>query len=111
MRRRTVLAVGGGVGGLALYNRRLETSGGEIPDRLGGQGRRYRWKGHDLAYSVAGEGEPLLLVHGIYAGASSFEFRKNFGRRSGARPTSSPARSPRRSWCPPPCAARGSSTS
>jgi pimeloyl-ACP methyl ester carboxylesterase len=27
---------------------------------------------------VAGEGEPLLLVHGVYAGASSFEFRKNF---------------------------------
>ena len=25
-----------------------------------------------------GEGEPLLLVHGVYAGASSFEFRKNF---------------------------------
>lgn len=40
--------------------------------------RHYRWKGEELAYSVAGEGEPLLLVHGIYAGASSFEFRENF---------------------------------
>jgi pimeloyl-ACP methyl ester carboxylesterase len=78
MKRRTAVAVGGGIGGLALYNRRLEMSGGEIPDRLGGHGRRYRWKGWDLSYSVAGEGEPLLLVHGIYAGASSFEFRKNF---------------------------------
>jgi pimeloyl-ACP methyl ester carboxylesterase len=82
MKRRIALAVGGGLGGLALYNRRLETSGGEIPDRLGGQRGRYRWRGHDLAYSVAGEGEPLLLVHGIYAGASSFEFRKNFGELS-----------------------------
>jgi pimeloyl-ACP methyl ester carboxylesterase len=82
MKRRIALAVGGGVGGLALYNRWLETSGGEIPDRLGGQRGRYRWRGHDLAYSVAGEGEPLLLVHGIYAGASSFEFRKNFGELS-----------------------------
>jgi len=81
MKRRMALAVGG-IGGLALYNRRLEMGGGEIPDRLGGQRRRYRWKGHDLAYSVAGEGEPLLLVHGIYAGASSFEFRKNFGELS-----------------------------
>ena len=78
MRRRTAVAVGGGIGGLALYNRRLERSGGEIVDRLGGRRRRYRWKGWDLSYSVAGEGEPLLLVHGIYAGASSFEFRKNF---------------------------------
>src|SRR5215217_6732086 len=78
MKRRTAVAIGGGIGGLALYNRRLERSGGEIPDCLGGQRRRYRWKGYDLAYSVAGEGEPLLLVHGVYAGASSFEFRKNF---------------------------------
>jgi pimeloyl-ACP methyl ester carboxylesterase len=78
MKRRTAVAIGGGIGGLALYNRRLERSGGEIPDRLGGQRRRYPWKGWNLAYSVAGGGEPLLLVHGIYAGASSFEFRKNF---------------------------------
>jgi pimeloyl-ACP methyl ester carboxylesterase len=78
MNWRTAVAVGGGIGALALYNRRLERSGGKIPDRLGGERRVYRWKGHDLAYSVAGEGEPLLLVHGVYAGASSFEFRKNF---------------------------------
>ena len=72
MKRRTAVAVGGGIGGLALYNRRLERSGGEIPDRLGGQKRCYRWGDWDLGYSVAGEGEPLLLVHGVYAGASSF---------------------------------------
>jgi pimeloyl-ACP methyl ester carboxylesterase len=78
MKRRIAVALGGGVGGLALYNRWLEAGGGKIPDRLGGLKRRYRWKGYDLAYTVAGEGEPLLLVHGIYAGASSFEFRNNF---------------------------------
>ena len=78
MNWRTAAAVGGGIGGLALYNRRLAGSGGEIPDLLGGLRRRYRWKGWELSYSVAGEGEPLLLVHGVYAGASSFEFRKNF---------------------------------
>jgi pimeloyl-ACP methyl ester carboxylesterase len=78
MKLRTVLAVGGGIWGLALYNRRLEGRGGEIQDRLGGETRYFRWKGGDLAYSVAGEGEPLLLVHGVYAGATSFEFRKTF---------------------------------
>jgi pimeloyl-ACP methyl ester carboxylesterase len=78
MKLRTMGAIGGGIGGLALYNRRLERSGGEIPARLGGQKRRYRWGDWDLAYSVAGEGETLVLVHGVYAGASSFEFRKNF---------------------------------
>jgi pimeloyl-ACP methyl ester carboxylesterase len=78
MKLRTALAVGGGILGLALYNRRLEGSGGELPNGLGGETRYFRWKGGDLAYSVSGEGEPLLLIHGVYAGASSFEFRKNF---------------------------------
>src|ERR687889_518125 len=76
--RTALLAIGGISGVLALYNRRLERSGGQFPNRLGGEVRYYRWRGGDLAYSVAGEGEPLLLVHGVYAGASSFEFRKNF---------------------------------
>jgi len=79
MRLRTVLlAIGGMVGGLALYNRRLERGGGPLPNGLGGEVRRHWWRGGHLAYSVAGEGEPLLLVHGVYAGASSLEFRKNF---------------------------------
>ena len=76
--RTALLAIGGISGGLALHNRRLERGGGQLPNRLGGEVRFSRWSGGDLAYSVAGEGEPLLLVHGVYAGASSFEFRKNF---------------------------------
>ena len=76
--RTALLAIGGISGGLALYNRRLERGGGQLPNWLCGEVRYYRWRGRDLAYSVAGEGEPLLLVHGVYAGASSFEFRKNF---------------------------------
>ncbi|CAA9409332.1 MAG: hypothetical protein AVDCRST_MAG55-1208 [uncultured Rubrobacteraceae bacterium] len=70
----------GAAGGLWALNRRLE--GAPPPARLGGEVRRYRWGGGKLAYSVAGEGEPLLLVHGVYAGASSLEFRANFGELS-----------------------------
>jgi pimeloyl-ACP methyl ester carboxylesterase len=81
LRART-LVVAGALGGLAALNARLERSGGDLSNRLGGETRYYRWRGGDLAYTVAGEGEPLLLVHGIYAGASSFEFRKNFGELS-----------------------------
>src|SRR5215204_3136976 len=78
MKLRTSLLAIGGIGwGLALYNRRLEMSSGQLSNRLGGETRYYRWRGRDLTYSVAGEGEPLLLVHGVYAGASAFEFRKN----------------------------------
>ncbi len=59
-------------------NRRLEKIG--EPGRLGGEERRYSWWGGELTYRVAGEPDapPLLLVHGIYAGASSYEYRKNF---------------------------------
>ena len=78
MRLRAALAVGGFVGGLALLNRWLEGRSAYPATRLGGETRRYRWRGGELAYTVAGEGEPLLMVHGVYAGSSSLEFCKNF---------------------------------
>jgi pimeloyl-ACP methyl ester carboxylesterase len=81
-RRRDALVVAGAVGGLAVLNGMLERSGGALSNPLGGETRYYRWRGGDLAYAVAGEGEPLLLVHGIYAGATSLEFRKNFAELS-----------------------------
>ena len=83
MRLRRVLGFAGLViGGLAAANRRLEKVG--EPARLGGEEGRYRWRGGKLAYAVAGEegAPPVLLVHGIYAGASSFEFRENFSALS-----------------------------
>lgn len=78
MKLRAVLAAGALVGGLAALNKNLENRGGALVNALGGETRYYRWRGHDLSYTVAGEGELLLMVHGVYAGASSFEFRKNF---------------------------------
>ncbi|MDP8949792.1 MAG: alpha/beta fold hydrolase [Actinomycetota bacterium] len=81
-KRTKALVVAGVVGGLAVSNGRLEKSGGDLSNRLGGETRYYRWRGGDLAYAVAGDGEPLVLVHGVYAGASSFEFCKNFGELS-----------------------------
>lgn len=78
MRIGKVAVAGGVVGGLELYNRRLARSGGKLENTIGGETRYFRWRGEDLAYAVAGEGPPLLMVHGVYAGASSFEFRKNF---------------------------------
>ncbi len=80
MRLRTLgLGVAGSIGGLAALNRRLEKVGEPTP-LAGGEERRYYWRGWRLAYRVAGEPQapPVLLVHGVYAGASSYEFRKNF---------------------------------
>lgn len=81
MKLRSFLVAGGIVGGLAALNGWLERSGG-LARTLGGETRRYRWRDGEISYAVAGEGEPVLLVHGIYAGASSLEFRRNFERLS-----------------------------
>ncbi|MDQ4077585.1 MAG: alpha/beta hydrolase [Chloroflexota bacterium] len=47
---------------------------------LGGEANRYPWRMGGVAYHADGpeDGEPLLMVHGIHAAASNYEFRKNF---------------------------------
>ncbi len=67
-------------GGLWAFNRSVEKVG-EPAGLWGGEERRWRWCGEELAYRVAGEpgAPPLVLVHGVYAGASSVEFGENFG--------------------------------
>src|SRR3954447_26493645 len=42
---------------------------------LGGEPGEILWRGHRLAFTRHGQGSPVLLVHGMYAGASSFEWR------------------------------------
>ena len=42
--------------------------------------RRYAWRHGEVTYKVKGRGEPLVLIHGIYAGASSFEYRRVFAQ-------------------------------
>lgn len=37
------------------------------------------WRGHRIANYIAGEGQPILLVHSINAAASAFEMRGPFG--------------------------------
>ncbi len=72
------LAAGAGVtGALAALNRGLR--GGRLPDNaLGGTLRPWTWRGYEVFATEAGGGPLILLVHGIYAGASSYEFRKLF---------------------------------
>jgi pimeloyl-ACP methyl ester carboxylesterase len=47
---------------------------------LSGESKEYQFKGYRIFYKVAGnpQNPPLLLVHGVGAGASSFEWRHNF---------------------------------
>lgn len=71
------LAAAGGLGALAVA-RRLSTPSAEAYSVFEGEQGRYAWTQGDIFYAVKGRGEPIVLVHGIYAGASSFEYRKVF---------------------------------
>jgi pimeloyl-ACP methyl ester carboxylesterase len=74
---RTLLAGAGVAGGLAAANRALQNA--PLPtNALGGTRRRWTWRSHEIFATEAGEGPLVLLVHGIYAGASSYEFRHLF---------------------------------
>jgi pimeloyl-ACP methyl ester carboxylesterase len=72
------LAAGAGVtGAIAALNRGLR--GGPPPtNELGGTIRPWQWRGYDIFATEAGTGPLVILVHGIYAGASSYEYRKLF---------------------------------
>jgi pimeloyl-ACP methyl ester carboxylesterase len=49
-----------------------------LPPALPGERRVFQGRAGKLSYYVAGEGEPLLLIHSINAGASSYEVRPIF---------------------------------
>jgi len=42
---------------------------------LGGEPAEMLWRGHRVAFTRHGQGSAVLLVHGLYPGASSFEWR------------------------------------
>jgi pimeloyl-ACP methyl ester carboxylesterase len=72
------LAAGAGVtGALAAFNRSVRD--GRTPtNELGGSVRRWDWRSYGIFATEAGAGSPVVLVHGVYAGASSYEYRKLF---------------------------------
>lgn len=73
------LAIGGTLGTLALLNKLTNSQAGELTTVLTGEERRYPWKYGDIFYQVKGqrEAKPLVLIHSLAPGASSFEWRKN----------------------------------
>lgn len=74
---RPLVAGAGVTGAVAAMNRGLRQ--GPLPqNHLGGTQHRWTWRGYDIFATEAGSGPLVILVHGIYAGASSYEYRKLF---------------------------------
>ncbi len=79
---KTMLAGGAGVAALAAVNAVIQRNASE-PDEsaLGGDGHFFRWRHGRVFYKMSGSenpGLPLVFIHGIGAGSSSFMWRKNF---------------------------------
>ena len=79
---KTILAGGAGVAALAAVNATIRRQASEPDDSaLSGEARIFDWKYGRIFYKSSGRnnaGPPLLFVHGIGVGASSFMWRKNF---------------------------------
>lgn len=73
-----IAAAGVALAGAAATNIFISSRAGTLANKLNGHERTYRWRLGNIFYTVAGKGEPLLFIHGIGAGASSFEWRMNF---------------------------------
>lgn len=70
----------GAIGAVAVGNRLLSRRSRDLENPLLGVERTYRWRGMDVSYTVAGDpSDPdMVLLHGINAAASSYEFEPVF---------------------------------
>jgi len=81
---KTLLAGGAGVAALAAFNASIQRRALDPDDSaLGGQAKLFTWKYGQIFYKEAGArlnnpGLPIVFIHGIDAGMSSFMWRKNF---------------------------------
>ena len=79
---KTVIAGGAGVAALAAVNAAIRRQASDPDDSaLTGEARFFDWKYGRIFYKSAGfgnPGPPLVFIHGVSAGSSSFMWRKNF---------------------------------
>ncbi len=79
---KTLLAGGAGVAALAALNASIQRNASEPDDSaLGGEARFFNWKHRRVFYKTAGlehGGPPVVFIHGVGGGSSSFMWRKNF---------------------------------
>ncbi len=62
----------------AAINYAIDSKRREPLNALPGDTGEYTWPMGRITYQVRGKGAPLVLVHGIGAGESAYEWRQNF---------------------------------
>lgn len=73
-----LLWAGAGLTGVAVANNLVFGKAKALGNTLGGEGRFWPGPYGDVFYTRQGKGRAVVLVHGLYAGASGYEWRKNF---------------------------------
>lgn len=75
---KTLLWAGAGAAAIALAGNAVFANAEALTNSLGGEGRFWPGPYGDVFYARQGKGTPVILLHGLYAGASGWEWRKNF---------------------------------
>jgi pimeloyl-ACP methyl ester carboxylesterase len=75
--RKLLMSGGAALGGVAAYNLLARRQVAPLPNLIGGEEGWLDWRGHRLAYTVRGEGPPVLLLHSIGLSSWSYEWRHN----------------------------------
>jgi pimeloyl-ACP methyl ester carboxylesterase len=70
-------AAGAVVGGAAVANATIAAATPRLEEWFEGDKGKYFWRGQRVAYTARGDGHPVVLLHGIHAAASSYEWRRN----------------------------------
>lgn len=72
---RIIVSGGALLGAAAAYNVYARRGVDRLPNLIGGEEGGWSWRGRRIAFTRRGEGPPVLLVHGIYPTAWSYEWR------------------------------------
>ena len=75
---KNLLWAGAGAAVVAAANNAVFAGADALGNALGGDARFWPGPYGDIFYTKQGKGKPVVLLHGIYAGASGYEWRKNF---------------------------------
>lgn len=75
--RKTLLSGGAAIGVAAAFNALALRDVEPLENLIGGEQLFFDWRGYRIACTRRGSGPAVLLVHGLHAAASSFEWRFN----------------------------------
>ena len=82
--RTVLLSSGAALGAAATFNALTNRNVPPLENDIGGEEIELSWRGYAIAATRRGDGPPVVLLHGIHSGASSYEWRLVVDELAGA---------------------------